>query len=171
MGYDWTVLQKVWTGLDRFFLVSVRLFGSCHNRQPVAVAVCQNWAEKPDWTGPLNTKYIQSIVFNRVAHRQQMKKRKSFFDYVVYDYGDYVMYDYEDYIVYDYGDYIVYDYGKILYHMFPWNLLWMFVWLWRLYHLFREYLLVWRMFAWSLISFDSLDKNFHQFLWNSVGHG
>jgi hypothetical protein len=28
---------------------------------------------------------------------------------------------------------------------------------------FREYLL-WRMFAWSLRSFDSLDGNFHRFL-------
>ena len=42
--------------LDWFLAVWSSFFGSCHNRQPVAVAVCPNWAKKLDWTGLLNTK-------------------------------------------------------------------------------------------------------------------
>ena len=44
-----------WTGLDRFFSVSVRSFRFFHNRQPVPVPVRQNLAKKPDQTRPLNT--------------------------------------------------------------------------------------------------------------------
>ena len=42
--------------LDWFLVDHSSFLGSCHNRQPVAVVVCPNWAEKLDRTGPLNTK-------------------------------------------------------------------------------------------------------------------
>ena len=48
--------KAVWTGLDRFLAVRSGFLGSWHNRQPVSVAVRPNRAEKPDRTGPLNTK-------------------------------------------------------------------------------------------------------------------
>src|ERR1700679_718954 len=50
--------RLIWTGLDSFFAVRSGFFCFCHNRQPVAVAVRQNWAERPDRTGPLNTNPI-----------------------------------------------------------------------------------------------------------------
>ena len=49
-----------WTGLDQFFAVKSGFFGSCHNRQPVSVAVHPSKAKKPDWTGPADTRWAQS---------------------------------------------------------------------------------------------------------------
>ena len=53
--YDKTVTRPNVTGFNRFWSVAVRLWVYYHIRQPVAVPVTQNWAEKPDLTGLLNT--------------------------------------------------------------------------------------------------------------------
>ena len=61
--YDKTVTRPNVTGFNRFWPVAVRLWVYCHIRQPFAVLVTQNWAEKPDLTGLLNTTYLQ--LFNQ----------------------------------------------------------------------------------------------------------
>ena len=53
--YDKTVTWLNVTGFNRFWSVAVRLWVYYHFRQPVAVPVTQNWAEKLDLTGLLNT--------------------------------------------------------------------------------------------------------------------
>ena len=49
IGYVWILKKAVWTGLDRFLVVQSSFFGSCHNRQPVAVVVRPNQAKKPHY--------------------------------------------------------------------------------------------------------------------------
>ena len=61
--YDKTVTRPNVTGFNWFWSVAVRLWAYYHIRQPVAVSVTQNWAEKPDLTGLLNTKCILFYFF------------------------------------------------------------------------------------------------------------
>ena len=49
--YNKTVTRPNVTGFNQFWPVAVRLWVYYHIRQPVAVPVTQNWAEKPDLTG------------------------------------------------------------------------------------------------------------------------
>ena len=51
------MFEPLWTGFNRLFAVRSGYLGSCHNRQPVAVAVRRNLAEKPDRTGLPDTNF------------------------------------------------------------------------------------------------------------------
>ena len=54
--------------MNRLFGVRSGYLGSCHNRQPVAVAVRRNLAEKPDRTGLPDTmwkKFGAAVVVER----------------------------------------------------------------------------------------------------------
>ena len=57
--------------MNRFEPVLTGYLGSCHNRQPVAVAVRRNLAEKPDRTGLPDTSYEMKFEVPNVKSQME----------------------------------------------------------------------------------------------------
>ena len=70
------MFEPLWTGFNRLFAVRSGYLGSCHNRQPVAVAVRRNLAEKPDRTGLPDT--ISSNSIRWIIHSVQPSLNSDF---------------------------------------------------------------------------------------------
>ena len=82
LTYDKTVTRPNVTGFNRFWSVAVRLWVYYHIRQPVAVPVPQNWAEKPDWTGLLNTNHAGPERTQTLINQSRTRVRHSPYGHV-----------------------------------------------------------------------------------------